>query len=47
MNLLVFNIRTDADHPTQGVTTGWLNALGARFEHISAFVDNCCLKMVA
>ncbi|MBW2305237.1 MAG: glycosyltransferase family 4 protein [Deltaproteobacteria bacterium] len=35
MNLLVFNIRTDADHPTQGVTTGWLNALGERFEHIS------------
>jgi len=35
MNLLVFNIRTDADHPTQGVTTLWLNKLSKYFNHIS------------
>ena len=35
MNLLVFNIRTDADHPTQGVTTKWLNKLADHFDHIS------------
>ena len=34
MNLLVFNIRTDADHPTQGVTTLWLNKLAERFDRI-------------
>ena len=34
MNLLVFNIRTDADHPTQGVTTRWLNKLAEYFDHI-------------
>ena len=34
MNLLVFNIRTDAEHPTQGVTTRWLNELAKHFDHI-------------
>lgn len=35
MNLLVLNIRTDADHPTQGVSTIWLNKLADHFDHIS------------
>ena len=34
MNLLVFNIRTDVDHPTQGVTTRWLNKLSEHFYQI-------------
>ena len=34
MNLLVFNIRVDADHPTQAVTTRWLSALSPHFKRI-------------
>ena len=34
MNLLVFNIRTDAKHPTQGVTSRWLNELADNFDQI-------------
>ena len=34
MNILVFNITTDADHPTQGVTTKWLNSLAAHFNQV-------------
>lgn len=34
MNLLVFNIRTDADHPTQSVTTRWLNSFSSHYRHI-------------
>lgn len=34
MNLLVFNIRTDADHPTQAVTTRWLKAFSRYYERI-------------
>lgn len=34
VNLLVLNIRVDADHPTQGVTTLWLKALAGHFDHI-------------
>lgn len=34
MNLLVFNIRVDADHPTQAITTRWLSALSPHFKRI-------------
>jgi len=34
MNLLVFNIRVDADHPTQAITTRWLSVLSEHFEKI-------------
>jgi glycosyltransferase involved in cell wall biosynthesis len=34
VNLLVFNIRVDADHPTQAVTTRWLSALSPHFKRI-------------
>lgn len=40
MNLLVFNIRTDADHPTQGVTTRWLNELSKHFDHLYVITMN-------
>ena len=33
-NLLVFNIRTDADHPTQAITTRWLNEFSRNFKRI-------------
>ncbi|MBN2059402.1 MAG: glycosyltransferase [Deltaproteobacteria bacterium] len=34
MNLLVLNIRVDADHPTQAVTTRWLQSLSGKFNQI-------------
>jgi glycosyltransferase involved in cell wall biosynthesis len=34
MNLMVFNLATDADDPVLGFTTDWINRLAARFDHI-------------
>jgi glycosyltransferase involved in cell wall biosynthesis len=34
MNLLVFNIRTDADHPTQYITTRWLKQFSRQYGRI-------------
>ena len=34
MNLLVFNLATDADDPILGFTTGWLNRLAAHYTQV-------------
>ena len=34
MNLLVFNIRTDAEHPTQAITVRWLNEFSLYYKKI-------------
>jgi len=34
LNLLVFNIRVDADHPTQATATRWLSALAPHFQKV-------------
>jgi glycosyltransferase involved in cell wall biosynthesis len=34
VNLLLFNLATDADDPILGFTTGWINRLAAHYEHI-------------
>ncbi len=34
MNLLLFNLATDADDPILGFTTGWINRLAPHYEHI-------------
>lgn len=34
MNLLLFNLATDADDPILGFTTEWINRLAASFEHV-------------
>lgn len=34
MNLLLFNLKTDADDAVLGFTTDWINALAKHFEHI-------------
>ncbi|MBK8030925.1 MAG: hypothetical protein IPK17_15840 [Chloroflexi bacterium] len=34
VNLLLFNLATDADDPILGFTTGWSNRLAAHYEHI-------------
>src|SRR3954453_7478663 len=35
MNLLLFNLRTDASDTTLGFTTSWVNALARRCEHVT------------
>jgi glycosyltransferase involved in cell wall biosynthesis len=35
MNLLLFNLRTDASDATHGFTTGWVNALAGYFDEIT------------
>ena len=34
MNLLLFNLATDADDPILGFTTNWLNHLAAHYDHV-------------
>lgn len=34
MNLLLFNLATDADDPILGFTTDWLNRLAAHYDHV-------------
>lgn len=34
MNLLIFNLATDADDPLLGFTTAWVNRLAADYEHV-------------
>lgn len=34
MNLLLFNLKTDADDDVLGFTTGWINALAAHYERV-------------
>ena len=34
MRLLLFNLVTDLDNPTQGFNTGWIRALARRVEFI-------------
>src|SRR4051812_22253590 len=33
-NLLIFNLKTDADDDVLGFTTGWINALSFHFEKV-------------
>jgi len=34
VNLLLFNLATDADDPILGFTTGWLNRLAAHYTQV-------------
>lgn len=40
MNLLLFNVNTNLDHPTQAFTTTWIRELAARFHHVTVL----CLR---
>lgn len=46
MNLLLFNLKTDADDPVLGFTTDWANALATRFDHVVVItMESGCVRV--